>query len=153
MWRSIIRPVNKTTQLIYPLSNNSLNTQIKWDYSRDLTKCMTRSLNTYNHLNKMHPSALNRADFFRFQSTDPVKQVSLKEPFQKSTPPPPPPPISKKSIFIKFLSVFASGAIAFYAISYYLDYLESKKPKPPSIDYSSPNLPGRIVPSKSVKIN
>lgn len=56
-------------------------------------------------------------------------------------------PKDKNSNFKKLLGIFVSGAVSYFAISY---YLETKKSKSQGINYESANLPGKIVPSKSV---
>ena len=47
------------------------------------------------------------------------------------------------------LGVFLSGAIAYFGISYGLEYRKKHAPAP-EINYSSKHLPGSIKPSKSV---
>lgn len=56
----------------------------------------------------------------------------------------------KKRDFIRFLAIFASGVIAYFAISYSLDARSNAHKTDAHINYSSPNLPGKITPSKSV---
>lgn len=55
---------------------------------------------------------------------------------------------NRKPDLFKLLAVFASGALAYFAISLYLD---NKSSGDSTINYSSNNLPGRIHPSKLVK--
>lgn len=50
----------------------------------------------------------------------------------------------------KLLAIFASGIVAYFGISFYLDHKSTAKTSN-TINYSSKNLPGRIIPSKSVK--
>lgn len=56
----------------------------------------------------------------------------------------------KKRDFIRFLAIFASGIIAYFAISYSLDARSNAHKTDAHINYSSPNLPGKITPTKSV---
>jgi hypothetical protein len=56
----------------------------------------------------------------------------------------------KRRDFIRFLAIFASGVIAYFAISYSLDARSNAHKTDAHINYSSPNLPGKIKPSKSV---
>ena len=57
----------------------------------------------------------------------------------------------KKSKYFRLFSVFTSGVVAYLSISYYLEYKKRiKQNNCNKIDYSSPNLPGLIAPSKSV---
>jgi hypothetical protein len=54
------------------------------------------------------------------------------------------------SYILRLLGFFASGAVAYFAISFYLDHRSVNKTSG-AINYSSPNIPGRIKPSKSVR--
>ena len=57
----------------------------------------------------------------------------------------------KKAKYFRLFSVFASGIVDYLSISYYLEYKKRfKEQNCNKIDYSSPNLPGLIAPSKSV---
>jgi hypothetical protein len=58
-------------------------------------------------------------------------------------------PKEKNSNFKKLAGIFASGAVTYFAISF---YLERNKSKSKGINYESKNLPGKITPSKSVCI-
>lgn len=61
-------------------------------------------------------------------------------------------PKNRKPDFFKLLGLFASGALAYFAISFYLDTKSSNKTSG-DINYSSKNLPGRVKPSIEVTIN
>lgn len=56
---------------------------------------------------------------------------------------------NSQSYFLKLLAVFASGMVAYFGISFYLDNRSTNKTSG-AINYSSNNLPGRVQPSKSV---
>lgn len=58
-------------------------------------------------------------------------------------------PQNRKPDFFKLLGLFASGALAYFAISFYLDTKSGDKPSG-AINYSSKNLPGRVKPSIEV---
>jgi hypothetical protein len=57
-------------------------------------------------------------------------------------------PKEKNSNFKKFFGIFTSGALSYFAISF---YLERNKSSSQGINYESNSLPGKIAPSKSVK--
>lgn len=82
------------------------------------------------------------------KSMDAPQNASLKNQFNKNSQI----PNEKDSSLKKLLAIFASGALAYFSISY---YLENRKSSGPTfeINYQSNNLPGKIKPSKSVNRN
>lgn len=84
--------------------------------------------------------------FRRNQSTTQQAEGNIK------TSPKPSPAQNKpneSNSFRKLMLVFASGAVAYFGISYYLENRQTSKPSG-IIDYKSQNLPGRVKPTKSV---
>lgn len=81
----------------------------------------------------------------RLNSSETPQNASTKAPLNKNTQL----PVGKDNSLRKLLVVFASGALAYFSISY---YLEKRKSNAPSfeINYQSSNLPGKIKPSRSV---
>lgn len=77
--------------------------------------------------------------------TDYSKMPKFEKPAQ---PKPQQTPKKSSSKFYSFLTVFASGAAAFVMINYALDYANKSKP---AVSTESVYVPGRVVPSKSVK--
>lgn len=57
---------------------------------------------------------------------------------------------SDETKYSNYFAVFVSGVIAYYGISYYLDYRKNR-PQNFEINYTSQHLPGVIKPSKTVR--
>lgn len=83
-------------------------------------------------------SILFNKPLIRLESTD----AKVLPKYEKPTP-------KKQSKFYSFLTVFASGVVAFVTLNYLFD-LSSKK-KEIKVNHESAFVPGRIVPSKTVK--
>ena len=142
MWRSNLKSIQclKNTPLLLSKSSPSF-----------------RLLYTNNQLSKLNnqPATLLANQIcIRYQSKSATDPPSIKEPFKPAPAAPQSEPKqqqqqkqAKPGNLRKLLAVFASGVIAYFGISYYLD---SKKADDGSINYSSSNLPGKVKVVKSV---
>ena len=144
MWRSNLKSIQclKNTPLLLNKSSPSF-----------------RLLYTNNQLSKLNnqPATLLANQIcIRYQSKSATDPPSIKEPFKPAQSAPQSQPKqqqqqqqkqAKPGNLRKLLAVFASGVIAYFGISYYLD---SKKVDDGSINYSSSNLPGKVKVVKSV---
>ena len=108
--------------------------------ARSLT---TRSLIQTNQQFYSTSRLISQPTMIRFQSNSTNTQSPLK---QKTTLPPPPPPPKKSSKFGSLLTVFLSGTVAFVAINY--AFGNNKQVK---VNNESVYVPGRVVPSKTIK--
>ena len=148
MWRSNLKSIQclKNTPLLLNKSSPSF-----------------RLLYTNNQLSKLNnqPATLLANQIcIRYQSTSATDPPSIKEPFKPAPAATQSQPKqqqqqqqqkqAKPGNLRKLLAVFASGVIAYFGISYYLD---SKKENDGSINYSSKNLPGKVKVVKSVCFN
>lgn len=80
----------------------------------------------------------------RYATTDPKPSPNISHTNPKTSS-----SSNNTSSFRKLMLVFASGAVAYFSISYYLDNRQKSKPSG-EINYKSKNLPGHIKPTLSV---
>jgi len=135
MWRSLHRSsiIYKTNQAL------SLNS---------ITK-----LNEINYNYLFKPIFLNNNNSLilkKYQSNQTTSQVD--DQFKPKLPKFEKPQPKKQSKLYSFITVFASGIVAYAAISFLFGQKGKEKQIDKSIKYDAKHLPGLVTPSKSVKL-